>query len=136
MRPALAALALLAVTAMSCDTSEPDGLSGRYELALRTDGDVVGRGTLDVQAEPINAVDESRLGGTWEVTRTVGGRATTSTGDLVGFYRLGAVRLTLTVPGLADAGFDLTGTVDGDAIRGEWTRGMSSDPAGTFTAER
>ena len=46
------------------------------------------------------------------------------------------MRLTLTVPGVADVGYELTGTVGGGAIRGEWAEGMVAGPAGTFVAER
>ena len=140
MRSLLAPLLSLALAA--CDSSADDALvGGTYDVTLygsevRADG-AVGTGTLVLHSLS-EGIRPASFGGTWRL------RFVTDDGtriDDAGIVRGGldgpSVNLELGHKEIADAGYRLTGTVDGDEIRGGWTieYGVSEGTA-LFVARR
>lgn len=124
MRRLLTLPLLLALAA--CDSGVEDTLvGGTYDVTLygpevRADG-AVGTGTLVLRATSTGLRPVS-VSGTWRLRFTTDdGTRVDGTGVVRGWFDGASASLELGHEDVADAGYHLSGTVDADEIRGEWT---------------
>jgi hypothetical protein len=133
LRPFVVLLA--AVLVVSCGDDDSSTQTGTYRYTAFLEGSPVVEGLLQ-----LNEVSTTRVSGSWELARI--GSPTIQVGPQVGTGTLegsfdGAVLSINLNPGVADNNVFLTGTFQGDTIRGQWS--FSGFPGvineGTFTAE-
>ena len=129
----------LLLTIAACDSADDaDAVDGAYDLTLYGDGrTVVGTGTLVLQVDPLD-IEQVPVSGTWQVTRRLpNGIEAAASGTVRGQLMGRGVRLALERPEIADAGYLLDGTLDGDVIRGDWNVEYGVGGAGApFEARR
>ena len=134
----LLVLPLLLVLAACDGGADADSLDGDYDVTLFGDGRAVeGTGTLSLRVEPVD-IDPASVSGTWQITRGLpNGTEYAASGVVRGSLAGRAVSLALERPEIADAGYVLTGTVEGGVIRGDWNVEYGVEGAGApFEARR
>lgn len=126
---------LATVFIVSCSDDDPSTQTGTYRYTAFLEGSPVVEGLLQ-----LDEVSTTRVSGRWEFARI--GSSTIQVGPQVGTGTLegsfdGAVLNINLNPGVADNNVFLTGTFQGDTIRGDWS--FSGFPGvisqGTFIAE-
>jgi hypothetical protein len=126
---------LAAVFIVSCSDDDSSTQTGTYRYTAFLEGSPVVEGFLQ-----LDVLTTTQVSGSWEFARI--GSSTIQVGPQVGTGTLegsfdGAVLSMNLNPGVADNNVFLSGTFQGDTIRGEWS--FSGFPGvisqGTFIAE-